>query len=94
MDRLQQGITYSRQAAARASIPTATRGAPLERASVVREGKSEKGETRLYSGSVADLDGDGTLELVAGGYSSEANGKRLTIVVYLQNGDGWVPLTR
>jgi hypothetical protein len=34
---------------------------------VVREETSAHGDMRLYSGSVADLDGDGALELVAGG---------------------------
>ncbi|MEJ7598839.1 MAG: VCBS repeat-containing protein [Kofleriaceae bacterium] len=67
--------------------------APLERASIVREEKSDQGETRLYSGSVADLDGDGTLELVAGGFVADANGQRPTLVVYRQRGDSWAPLT-
>ena len=67
--------------------------APLERASVVREESSPDGETRLYSGAIADLDGDGTLELVVAGYSSEAKGHRSTIHVYRQSGDTWAPLT-
>jgi hypothetical protein len=67
--------------------------APLERASVVREETSPGGEMRLYSGAVADLDGDGTLELVAGGFSAETNGHRSTVLVYRQSGDSWTPLT-
>ncbi|HEX7839562.1 MAG TPA: VCBS repeat-containing protein [Kofleriaceae bacterium] len=66
--------------------------APLERATVVREESSAQGETRLYSGGVADLDGDGTLELVAGGFSGEAKGRRSTILVYRQHGESWEPL--
>jgi hypothetical protein len=66
--------------------------APLERAKVVREESSDDGETRLFSGSVADLDGDGTLELVAGGYSSQQDGRHPTILVYRQNGDAWAPV--
>ncbi|MCW5801778.1 MAG: VCBS repeat-containing protein [Deltaproteobacteria bacterium] len=66
--------------------------APLERASVVREEKSDKGETRLFSGGAADLDGDGMLELVAGGFSATDKGRRPTIIVYRQSGDTWSPL--
>jgi len=67
--------------------------APLERASVVREETSPAGETRLYSGGVADLDGDGALELVAGGFSAEDKGHRSTLLVYRQSGDSWTPVT-
>lgn len=66
--------------------------APLERATVVREESSAQGETRLYSGGAADLDGDGTLELVAGGFAAEAKGRRSTVRVYRQHGDSWDPL--
>ena len=66
--------------------------APIERAAVVREESSPQGETRLYSGGVADLNGDGTLELVAGGFSAEAKGRRSTLLVYRQHGDAWEPL--
>jgi hypothetical protein len=67
--------------------------APIERAAVVREESSDKGETRLFSGSVADLDGDGALELVTGGFSSDDKGKRPTIAVYRRSGESWTPLT-
>lgn len=66
--------------------------APVSRsagATVVREESSSDGETRLFSGGAADLDGDGTLELVAGGFSTEAGGRRSTILVYRQRGDAW-----
>ena len=67
--------------------------APLSRASVVREEASASGETRLYSGSVGDLDGDGKLELVVGGFSADDGGHRSTIRVYRQDGDTWTPVT-
>lgn len=67
--------------------------APLERAKVVREETSENGETRLFSGGVADLDGDGVLELIAGGFSAQNKGRRSTIIAYRQSGDTWSPLT-
>jgi hypothetical protein len=66
--------------------------APLERARVVREETSERGETRLYSGGVADLDGDGTLELIAGGFSTQDEGRRSTIIAYRQRGETWSPV--
>lgn len=65
---------------------------PDERARVVREEASESGEIRLLSGGAADLDGDGTLELVAGGFSTQAGGRRSTIIAYRQHGDTWTPL--
>jgi hypothetical protein len=67
--------------------------APLGRASVVREELSPAGETRLYSASVGDLDGDGTVELVAGGYSAEGTGHRSTVLVYRHAGDTWTRVT-
>jgi hypothetical protein len=80
-----------------AATPTTTRPAGEDRyentrATVVREESSAQGETRLYAGGVADLDGDGTLELVAGGFSAEAKGRRSTVLVYRQHGDAWEPL--
>ncbi len=66
--------------------------APIQRATVVREEASAAGETRLYSGGVADLDGDGKLELVVGGFSAEDGGRRSTVRVYRQDGDSWTPL--
>lgn len=62
-----------------------------ERAEVVREETSDHGEVRLYSGAVADLDGDGALELVAGGFASDEEGRRSTIRVYRQAAAGWTP---
>lgn len=62
-------------------------------AEVVREESSGAGETRLFAGSVADLDGNGTLELVAGGFFTAKHGRRSTVLVYEQQGDGWVPMT-
>ncbi len=66
--------------------------APVERARVVREETSPAGETRLFSGGAGDLDGDGALELIAGGFSAGAKGRRSTILAYHQRGDTWVPL--
>lgn len=68
-------------------------GGPAEAsAKVVREEKSDHGEVKLYSGAVADLDGDGALELVAGGFSADEDGRRSTIRVYRQAaGGGWTP---
>jgi hypothetical protein len=66
--------------------------APLPRANVVREETAAGGETRLFSGGAAALDGDGTLELVAGGFSARDGGRRSTVLVYRQRGDAWVPL--
>ncbi len=61
-------------------------------AEVVREEQSPHGEVRLYSGAVADLDGDGALELVAGGFAADEDGRRSTIRVYRQGkSGGWVP---
>lgn len=78
-----------------AAVPTAAPAAPAagNGARVVREEASEAGETRLYSGGVADLDGDGALELVAGGFSAQGKGRRSTILAYRQRGDTWSPLT-
>jgi FG-GAP-like repeat len=59
-----------------------------ERAEVVREESSEHGEVRLYSGAVADLDGDGALELVAGGFAADEDGRRSTLRVYRQASKG------
>lgn len=67
--------------------------APLPRARVVREEASDQGEVRLYAGGAADLDGDGTLELVAGGFSARDRGRRSTLLVYRQHGEAWAPLT-
>jgi hypothetical protein len=51
-----------------------------EPASVVREETSAAGETRLLcSGGVGDLDGDGTMELIAGGFSPAAGGRQLRL---------------
>jgi len=80
-------------AAFRATARERFERAPLERATVVREERSENGETRLYAGGVADLDGDGTLELIAGGFSSQDKGRRSTLLAYRQRGDTWTPLT-
>lgn len=66
--------------------------APLERAKVVLEERSDQGETKLFSGRAEDLDGDGTLELVAGGFSTVAGGKRPTLRVYRQAGATWTPI--
>lgn len=61
-------------------------------AEVVREETSPHGEVRLYSGAVADLDGDGALELVAGGFAADEDGRRSTIRVYRQGASGgWLP---
>jgi len=51
------------------------------------------GDVRLYSGTIADLDGDGTLELAAGGFTATADRRRATVFVYRQSGDEWKPLT-
>lgn len=61
------------------------------RAKLVREERSVDGEVRLFSGAVADLDGDGALELVAGGFASDDDGRRSTMRVYAQAGEGWRP---
>jgi FG-GAP-like repeat len=66
---------------------------PRARAAVTRAETSDPGETRLYSGAVVDLDGDGAPELIAGGFSAQAGGRRSTIRVYRQRGDAWLPLT-
>lgn len=62
-------------------------------AQVAREEAAPTGDVRLYSGSVADLDRDGTLELAAGGFVTTANRRRATVFVYRQAGDEWKPLT-
>jgi FG-GAP-like repeat len=73
-----------------AGAPEHEQGA-VARAEVVREESSAQGEVRLYSGAVADLDGDGALELVAGGFAAEEDGRRSTIRVYRRAGEGWTP---
>jgi hypothetical protein len=65
---------------------------PTTQAVVVREEVSPAGETRLFSAGVADLAGDGALELVAGGFSAVAGGRRSTVLVYRQRGAEWTPL--
>jgi hypothetical protein len=65
---------------------------PTTQAVVVREEISPAGETRLFSAGVADLDRDGALELVAGGFSAVDGGRRSTVRVYRQRGAEWVPL--
>lgn len=57
-----------------------------ERAKVLRVESSEHGEVRLYSGAVADLDGDGALELVAGGFAADDDGRRSTLRIYKEAG--------
>jgi hypothetical protein len=67
--------------------------APIQRADVVREEKSGEGEVKLFAGRAADLDGDGTIELVTGGFETVANGDhKSTIRVYRQQGAQWVPV--
>jgi hypothetical protein len=61
-------------------------------ATVVLEEKSDHGETRLFSGRAEDLDGDGALELVAGGFSTDAGGRRSMLRVYRQSGETWTPI--
>lgn len=63
--------------------------AAIERATVVREDVSDAGETRLFAGGVADLDGDGTLELIAGGFATTTGGRRLTLRAYHRDGARW-----
>lgn len=65
---------------------------PEPPAAVVREEASAAGETRLFSAGVADLDGDGALELVAGGFAAAGAGRRSTVLVYRQQGAEWTPL--
>jgi hypothetical protein len=72
--------------------PQPAASAQAQPARVVREESSPQGETRLYSGGAADLDGDGTLELVAGGFSAGSKGRRSTVLVYRQRGEAWEPL--
>ena len=62
-------------------------------AQVVHEEVASTGDVRLYSGTVADLDKDGTLELAAGGFVTAGNRRRATVFVYRQAGDEWKPLT-
>ena len=50
------------------------------------------GELRAHARALADLDGDGTLELSAGGFASSANRRRASVFVYRRTGDAWVPL--
>ncbi len=67
--------------------------APIQRATVVREEKADDGEVKLFAGRAQDLDGDGTVELVTGGFESLANGeRRSTIRVYRQQGAQWLPV--
>lgn len=61
-------------------------------AKVVHEESSDQGEVRLFAGGAADLDGDGALELVAGGFSAHDGGRRSTVRVYRQRGERWEPL--
>ncbi|HWO24506.1 MAG TPA: FG-GAP-like repeat-containing protein [Kofleriaceae bacterium] len=77
--------------AAPAGAP-APQPAPTTQAEVVREELSPAGETRLFSAGVADLDRDGALELVAGGFSAVSGGRRSTVLVYRQRGAEWTPL--
>jgi hypothetical protein len=77
-------------AAAAATAPAPRKAEPP--AVLVREEASPDGETRLFSAGVADLDRDGTLELVAGGFSAVADGRRSTVRVYRQRGEAWVPV--
>jgi hypothetical protein len=67
-------------------------GSAAPSATVVAEAKSDHGETRLFSGRAEDLDGDGTLELIAGGFSAVAGGKRSTLRAYRQTGASWTPI--
>lgn len=67
--------------------------APIQRAEVVREEKADDGEVKLFAGRAQDLDGDGTIELVTGGFETIANGDhRSTICVYRQQGTQWLPV--
>jgi hypothetical protein len=75
------------------ATPPAPPPAKPQPAKELRTETADTGDMRLFAGGVADLDGDGTLELVAGGFSSEETGRRPTVVVYRQAGDTWAPLT-
>jgi hypothetical protein len=55
--------------------------------------EAASGDVRLYSGTIADLDGDGTLELAAGGFATNGGRRRATVFVYRQHGHEWRPLT-
>jgi hypothetical protein len=79
-------------APAPAPAPATAPPNPEARAVVVREESSAEGETRLFSAGVADLDRDGTLELVAGGFSAVSGGRRSTVRVYRQRGAEWAPI--
>ena len=85
----------AQRAAEPTPAPTSAMAAPPDpeaRAVVVREESSAAGETRLFSAGVADLDRDGTLELVAGGFSAVSDGRRSTVLVYRQRGAEWAPI--
>jgi hypothetical protein len=71
--------------------------APVEAATpvvakVAREEVAPTGDVRMYSGSIADLDGDGTLELAAGGFTTTNDRRRATVFIYRQVGNAWQPL--
>jgi hypothetical protein len=81
-----KGSSESKPSAGSAAAPSP------QPAKVVREEMSDDGETRLFSGGVGDLDGDGALELVAGGFSAEKTNRHPTIRIYRQSGEAWSPL--
>jgi hypothetical protein len=51
------------------------------------------GELRAHAHALADLDGDGTLELSAGGFVTSTSRRRATVFVYRRTGDRWLPVT-
>lgn len=52
-----------------------------------------RGNVQVYARAPADLDGDGTLERVAGGYATTATRRRATVLIYRQAGATWTLLT-
>jgi hypothetical protein len=62
---------------------------PLPRAQVVSEKTPSKGEVRYYSAVLADLDGKGAPELVAGGFEDEGQTRHATVPVFRAHGGKW-----